>query len=242
MHNHDRFSRTVEDYRRYRPDYPAALFDWLLPHCGLEPGSTVVDVGCGTGISSRPLAARGVRVFGVDPNGPMLAAAREAGGGVSYVQSDAETLTVPVDTVDAIVGGQSFHWIDLPRATPRFKALLRPGGRVVAFWNLRDHRDPFMKAYEALLLEWSPEYASVGAEPRARAVAAQVDAEHIEFGHGQVLDRPGFGGRVWSSSYVRNVVADRAGFDAALDALFAAHATGGHVRFVYRTHAWSWRP
>lgn len=65
MDPRDRFSQTVEDYRRYRPDYPAALFDWIEQHAELEVGSVVVDIGCGTGISSH-LASRGWRTIGVD--------------------------------------------------------------------------------------------------------------------------------------------------------------------------------
>jgi len=244
MDPRERFGATVEDYRRYRPDYPAALFDWLLQEARLSPGDVVVDVGCGTGISSRQLAARGLEVIGVDPNETMLEAAREPGGTVRLVVADGETLPVQ-GPVDAIVGGQSFHWLDLDRFLPRARALLRPGGRVVAFWNLRDDRDPLMAAYERLLLERCPEYAEVGAERRVEAVARHPgirDLRRASFPHEQVLDRAGFHGRVWSSSYVRSQVTDRAAFDRALDALFDAHAADGRVRFVYRTLGLSFLP
>ena len=239
MDPRERFTSTVDDYRRHRPDYPEALFDDWIAREGLREGDTVVEVGCGTGIAARQIAARGLRVVGVDPNVAMLEAARAEGGDVVYLRGDAETLPV-AGPVDAIVGGQSFHWIDLDRALPRFRKILRPGGRVMAFWNLRDGRDAFMAAYESLLLERCPEYAEVGAEPRARAVAAHPglrDPVETEHPHAQELDRQGFSGRVWSSSYVRSSVKDRAAFDQALDALFDAHAVGGRVRFAYRTWA-----
>lgn len=243
-----RFSRTVDDYRRYRPDYPAALFGWIEQTAELSDGSVVVDIGCGTGITTRQLAERGWRVVGVDPNAEMLDAAREdsEGASVEYVRSDAETLALPLDRCDAIVGGQAFHWFDLDRCLPRFRELLGDG-KVVAFWNLRDHADPLMAAYEALLQERCPEYVEVGAEPRANAVAARFDdAERAFFPHHQTLDRDAFFGRVWSSSYVRHGVGDdpaaRASFDDALGALFDAHAEEGAVRFTYRTMAVAFRP
>ncbi|MCB9595559.1 MAG: class I SAM-dependent methyltransferase [Sandaracinaceae bacterium] len=247
MDPRDRFSATVDDYRRYRPDYPAALFDWLVEDAALEAGDLVVDVGCGTGISSRALADRGLRVVGVDPNEAMLEAARREGGEVRYVRSDAETLDASVlgegvERCDAIVGAQSFHWIDLDRALPRFRALLRPEGRVIAFWNLRDLTDPLMAAYEELLLERAPDYVDVGAEPRAASVAERVDPRRVAFPHAQPLDRDAFFGRVWSSSYVKHGVTDRPSFDAALGELFDRFAVEGEVRFVYRTIALSFLP
>jgi len=239
----ERFAATVEDYRRFRPDYPEALIDWIVERCELAAGSVVIDVGCGTGIASRQLAARGLAVVGADPNEAMLEAARAEGGQrLRWALTDAETLDVGLDRADAIVGGQCFHWIDLARARPRFAELVGPDGPVVAFWNLRDGSDPFMAGYEALLLEHAPEYAKVGAEPRAEAVAAAVDAERQQFDHAQVLDRAGFFGRVWSSSYVRHGLKDRDAFEASLDALFDRHAADGTVRFVYRTLALRFTP
>ncbi|MFK7985847.1 MAG: trans-aconitate 2-methyltransferase [Sandaracinaceae bacterium] len=232
-----RFTATVDDYRRYRPDYPSAFFEAWCERTGLEAGARVIDLGCGTGIASRQLAAHGFEVTGIDPNPAMLEAAREEGGGVRYEEGDAETLAVP-EPVDAIVGGQCFHWVDLGRALPVMRAALRPGARMLAFWNLRDGRDPFMAAYEALLVRHCPEYLSVGAEPRARAVASDPglrNREEFERAHHQVLDRDGFAGRVWSSSYVRHSVEDATAFDREVGALFEAHQAGGEVRFCYRT-------
>jgi len=244
----DRFSRTVDDYRRYRPDYPEALFAWLGQTADLGDESVVVDIGCGTGISTRQLAGRGWRVIGVDPNEEMLDAAREDSEGldIEYVRSDAETLALPLERCDAIVGGQAFHWFDLDRCLPRFRELLH-GGPVVAFWNLRDHADPLMTAYEALLKERCPDYVKVGAEPRANAVAKRFEgADRAFFPHHQTLDREAFFGRVWSSSYVRHGVggdlAAKASFDDALGALFDAHAEEGAIRFTYRTMAVAFRP
>ncbi|MCA9621725.1 MAG: class I SAM-dependent methyltransferase [Myxococcales bacterium] len=250
MDPRERFTATVDDYRRHRPDYPEALIDWIVEDGGLSRGDRVVDLGCGTGISSRQLAARGLAVIGVDPNEAMLEAARSQGGGVTYLRGDGETLHLDPPKVQAIVGGQSFHWLDLDRALPRFRELLAPGGRVIPFWNLRDASQPLMAAYEALLLRRCPEYARVGAEPRAEALMAhprirdrpEADLRQHVVPHHQRLDREGFFGRVWSSSYVRHDVKDPEAFDAALAALFDEHQEDGMVRFDYRAIALSFRP
>src|SRR5690606_11092821 len=184
-----------------------------------------------------------LRVVGVEPNEDMRRAARLEGGDVEYVCGDAETLRVEAP-VAAIVCFQALHWIDLDRALPRFRAALRERARVLAVWNLRDDDDPLMAGYGALLRRECPDYARVGAEPRATEVAAHPglrDLERVTFAHAQSLDRAGFHGRVWSSSYVKSAIRDPRAFDAALDTLFDAHAAGGHARFVYRTVALSFR-
>jgi len=256
MDPRERFTATVEDYRRHRPSYPGGLFDWMLADAELEPGDVVVDVGCGTGISSRQLAARGLRVIAIDPNLAMLTAAQEEGGeGITWVHGDGETL--PIDEVveapvAAILGGQSFHWLDLERALPRFREVLREGGRIIPFWNLRDASKPLMAAYELLLLRHCPEYARVGAEPRAERLMMYpglVDRRMHSIPHHQRFDHDGFFGRVWSSSYVRHGVTDREAFDAALDELFDRWSReapddtggGGTVTFDYLATAVSFR-
>ncbi|MEM9070805.1 MAG: class I SAM-dependent methyltransferase [Myxococcota bacterium] len=236
MDPRDRFSATVDDYVRYRPDYPDAFFDWLRDAHGLAPKSRILEVGCGTGIATRQLMERGYDVVATDPNEAMLTAARKHGG--TFVCADAETLDVQGE-FSLVVGGQAFHWFDLARALPRF-AELAP--RAVAFWNLRDDHHPSMAAYDALLRKRCSEYASVGAEPRARAVQAQVAAADLKvarFPHAQALSLDAFRGRVWSSSYVRHSVEDPDRFNAELDRLFETHAEDGVFRMRYQTRALS---
>src|SRR5262249_13452482 len=73
-----RFTGLADLYARHRPDYPDDALDYVVSRCGLRGGSLLVDVGCGTGISSRQFALRGVPVLGVDPNADMLRRAEAA--------------------------------------------------------------------------------------------------------------------------------------------------------------------
>lgn len=240
MDPRDRFTTSAPDYDRFRPDYPEALFDWLVAFVPLGAQDVVIDIGCGTGISARQLAARGLEVVAVDPNAAMLEVARaQPTPGVTYVQTDGERLEVPVPRCAAIVGGQSFHWLDMAVARARFRELT--DGWVVPFWNLRRDGAPFNDAYEALLRAWSPEYAMVAPEHRVAGFRGQVESQPVEFPHHQDMDRQGLIGRAWSSSYIRNVVRDHEGFDAALNRLFDEHAQQGRVRFEYRTVALPFR-
>src|SRR5262245_51950923 len=93
----ERFSTRVDDYVKYRPSYPSALFDALERECGLTRPSLVADVGSGTGIATAPLLARGHRVYGVEPNAAMRAAAERMLGaepGFTSVAGRAEATTL----------------------------------------------------------------------------------------------------------------------------------------------------
>src|SRR5262245_21833755 len=66
-----RFTGLADVYARCRPTYPAAAIALIVARFGPGPGSLLVDVGCGTGISSRLFAERGVPVIGIEPNEDM---------------------------------------------------------------------------------------------------------------------------------------------------------------------------
>src|SRR5919106_2287573 len=68
------FGPLAEDYARFRPSYPDALFDALFARLG-DPSGTVLDAGAGTGKATGSLLRRGARVVALEPNRSMLAQA-----------------------------------------------------------------------------------------------------------------------------------------------------------------------
>ncbi|HEU4417180.1 MAG TPA: class I SAM-dependent methyltransferase, partial [Candidatus Angelobacter sp.] len=70
----ERFSDRVENYVRYRPQYPAEVIAALRQDCGLRPEHVIADVASGTSIFTRLLLENGNRVFAVEPNAEMRAA------------------------------------------------------------------------------------------------------------------------------------------------------------------------
>src|SRR5918912_2954256 len=70
------FEEVPELYDRARPLYPAELFDDLVSYAGLEPGSRVLEIGCGTGQATLPLAERGFEVVCVELGAGLAAVAR----------------------------------------------------------------------------------------------------------------------------------------------------------------------
>ena len=239
-----RFSNRVENYVKYRPGYPREVVDVLARECGLTPGSTVVDVGSGTGILTRLFLDNGNRVIAVEPNREMREAAERLLGGLpgfESVDGAAEATTLPDAVADLVAAGQAFHWFDQARTRDEFARILRPGGYVALVWNVRDvEANDFMRAYEALLREFGTDYEEVSHHGVA---LSEMDAffgegryELRTLRNGQVLDYEGLRGRLLSSSYVP--APGQPGFEpmlAALGELFKRHAADGTVELVYAT-------
>lgn len=130
------FSGEVADqYARYRRGYPPAVVDALVAALRLTPKDTVIDLGCGTGQLSLPLAGRVGRVIGVDPEPDMLqharkAAARRTVGDVQWTVGTAADLTrlaASCGGVDAITVANAIHLIDRSQLFVAAKTALRPG-------------------------------------------------------------------------------------------------------------------
>jgi ubiquinone/menaquinone biosynthesis C-methylase UbiE len=135
------FDRAAEVYERARPEYPAEAVDWMLP-----PGAkTVLDLGAGTGKLTRALAARGLEVFAVDPSSNMLDQLRVAIPSATVSVGTAEDIPLADASVDAIVVGQAWHWVDQDAALPSVARVLRAGGTLGLVWNIRDDRVPWVQ-------------------------------------------------------------------------------------------------
>ncbi len=248
LHATARFSDRVADYVRWRPDYPAALLEWLHRELGVTPDWRVADIGAGTGISSGLFLDAGHRVTAVEPNAAMRDAAIARLGGNSRfraVDGRADATGLPDGSVDLVAAAQAFHWFDPETARREFRRILKPGGLAVIFWNSRRLRGtPFLEGYEALLQRHGADYASVAErhadDERMRAWFGDGLRGVAHFEHGQWLDFDGLRGRLLSSSYAPG--AGHPGHEPMLRALrelFDATAEGGVVHLAYDTRVFA---
>lgn len=235
-----RFSDRVADYVKYRPTYPDAAIDAVLRNDASPEQLTAADVGAGTGISSRLLAARGVRVFAVEPNEAM---ALEIGSTnlLTWVKGTAECTNLPAGSVDVVVCAQAFHWFRHAEALQEFRRVLRPTGWVSLMWNMRDESDPLTAAYTQAIRN------VIGSEPaEMRGFDESMLDNHgfakreiVAFPHEQWLDEAGFIGRAISASYVPKSGPGYEQLVAELRAIHAHHAgPTGVVAIRYTTRVY----
>ena len=238
-----RFTGLAQGYAKYRPSYPPQAIDCLIQECVLVPGLTVVDVGCGTGISTRLLAGRNLRVIGIDPNDDMLSTARdttrsETAGTIEYRHGNAEATGLPAGIAKAVTAFQAFHWFKGEEALAEFHRVLASDGSVALMWNDRDDGDPLTAAYHGILTSTREGEAIANSWRESSEVlfhSRWFEAPRsFTFASDQVLDEDGLVGRAMSASYAPREPAPRAQMTKELQQLFRRHQTDGVVRMLYR--------
>lgn len=135
------FGEVAELYHRFRPDYPAALFDWIVAVVDRPSPWDVLDIGMGTGKSSRWLLEAGHRVTGVEPDPAMAQVAlseARAPMALEIVNTTLEQWDAPQARFDLAISGQAWHWADPATRFDTVARVLRPGGTLCVFWNRPD--------------------------------------------------------------------------------------------------------
>jgi SAM-dependent methyltransferase len=144
------------------------------------PGPDVLDVGCGTGIAARQFRAAGCRVLGVDVDPRMAEQARRSG--VEVEVAAFESWDPAGRTFDAVVAGQTWHWVDAAAGAARAAAVLRPGGLLAVFWNAFQPPADVAEAFAAVyrrVLPGLPALGRVMPAVEAYAVMTATAAEGI---------------------------------------------------------------
>lgn len=203
-------------YDAVRPGYPPAAMRAIVADVQWGDQPLAVDLGCGTGISSRALADAGApAVLGIDPNPDMLDVARrrvrvhrqpmcfcrgsatEPGFGCGL--GDA--------TADLVLAAQSFHWFDSETSRRMIHRVLRPEGRFAAVWNVRQGGDPCSDAWISLVdrARGAARHAGHPSPPDRdtdlNAGGRFVEVDRHEFDHPHRLDRTAAISRMQSASY-----------------------------------------
>jgi len=160
-----RFSARAGAYARARPGYPDAAVAALVHALALTDGATIVDLGCGTGLSSEAFLRAGCRVIGVEPNEAMrqhAARLREQQPRFTLVNGRAEATSLDAACADLVIAAQAFHWFDVKATRAEALRILRQPPLAALLWNdRRTQGSEFARGYEELLVRYGTDYLEV---------------------------------------------------------------------------------
>jgi SAM-dependent methyltransferase len=128
------FGTDPDRYDRTRPHYPDAMIDAIV---AAAPGPELLDVGIGTGIAALQFQRAGCEVLGVEVDERMAEFARTRHG-LAVEVAPFEHWDAAGRTFDAVVSGQTWHWVDPVAGAEKAARILRPHGRLALFWNVFD--------------------------------------------------------------------------------------------------------
>lgn len=133
------FNEVPELYDRVRPGYPEELFADLVTITRIDEGSSVLEVGCGTGQATRSLAALGCSVTAIEPGAAMAALARQRLATFCNVKVEMSTFEEWVDRsgrFDVLVAASAWHWVDPSIGWQLAHDVLHPGGWMALLGNV----------------------------------------------------------------------------------------------------------
>lgn len=125
-----RFTGFAGLYDQNRPSPPVELAPILCGLAGAVIPALVVDLGCGTGLSTRYWAEKALRATGIDPTPDMLQQARRATPqpNITYRLAVSHDTGLPPDCADIVTCSQSFHWMEPGSTLQEVRRILRDGG------------------------------------------------------------------------------------------------------------------
>lgn len=232
------FGAAAGSYELGRPDYPFDAVAWMLEL--LPAGShRIADVGAGTGkLTRRLVAAPDAEVVAIDPDPAMLATLRDATPGVPTFVGTAENLPLPDASVDAVVMGQAWHWVDPELASAEIGRVVRPGGTLGLIWNIRDEREEWVRRLTEIMHS-SPAENMVNGPTGPGVAAPFAPAESHQWRWARPMTRAQLHQMALSRSYLITASEqERAEIIRGMDALFdELGLADGTIDLPYVTHA-----
>lgn len=175
------FGAAADVYEAARPEYPFEAVAWMLerlPHGARR----IADIGAGTGKLTRVVAdAPDSEVVAIDPDAAMLAKLRDTVPGVPTFVGTAESLPLPDASLDAVVLGQAWHWVDPVTASAEIGRVVRPGGTLGLIWNTRDNRVDWVRRLTEIMHSSAAEELIDAGGPTVAGPFGDVETQRWEW-------------------------------------------------------------
>jgi SAM-dependent methyltransferase len=177
------FNEDAELYDRARPGYPAALFADLAALADVGPGRRVLEIGCGTGQATLPLAELGCEIICIELGADLAAVAQRKLAGfpsVRVVVSAFEDWPLPAEPFDVVFAATAFHWLDPAVRVAKAADALRTGGALatVSTHHVAGGDTEFFAEAQSCYERWDPSTPSgLRLQP---ATAIPRDGEEVD--------------------------------------------------------------
>ncbi len=177
------FHEVADIYDQARPQYPEQLFSELAHYMPISPSSRILEIGCGTGIATRSLAAWECPVLAIDPGAEMIAVASERLRHAPQVRFLVTTFEdffrSEHELFTAVIAATSYHWLDPEIREKAVWDLLLPDGVVAIFrhWGREGGDVEFFQGIQEIYRTYAPALL----EEAFRAASGDISA--ISFGH-----------------------------------------------------------
>lgn len=161
------FAAAAPTHARIGPTYAREVIGAIKER--VPSGSTVLDVGAGTGILSGQLRRARLQVVALEPSAEMLAQLVRTLPDVPAFRAVAEAVPMRDGAVGAVALGEAFHWFDPDAALVELRRVLCDGG-VLAIARNRDEHD--IGAVERAMAGILPPVAAMGGFGQPESLSA----------------------------------------------------------------------
>lgn len=142
-----------------RPAWSEEVVSWLLGSPLSGRRLAVLDLGAGTGLGTRTIAALEHTVTAVDPSKDMLSVLQKVrkelplgvAARITIASGSAEHIPLGNQSVDAIICLQAWHWLYPELAMPECDRVLKQDGMMGLAWHTWDRTSEWVKAVAAIV-------------------------------------------------------------------------------------------
>lgn len=155
------FDNKAALYAANRPGYSPHVLKYLQEDLGYSPTALGADIGCGTGQLTKILAGYFDLLYAVEPNDFMMKECQKRLCNyinIHYIYHCAERTEINNNILDYITVAQAFHLFHNMETLRELKRILKPDGRLIIIYNMKNHSSDLFQKNEEVLLKHCPLY------------------------------------------------------------------------------------